>query len=236
MGSVLTRPVDNVTEISLLAGLPYIEFSAALVGGGFGAALNFGILDAAAIAKTTAIKELTDYGSGTGRLVRELVGELKANIKVGVFNWEASLFRYAIASATLTDLNAGSQSIVDEGFTLNGPADPDGDLFVAEACSGLRSLMALLTLGVVFAHFFRRGLPVQQVVLVLSTIPIAILVNAMRVALSGFLAHYYGQEAAGGFIHEFQGMITFSVAFFLLLGLARLFDQLSRALEARNAA
>ena len=110
-----------------------------------------------------------------------------------------------------------------------------GDLFVAEACSGLRSLMALLTLGVVFAHFFRRGLPVQQVVLVLSTIPIAILVNAMRVALSGFLAHYYGQEAAGGFIHEFQGMITFSVAFFLLLGLARLFDQLSRALEARNA-
>jgi exosortase len=102
----------------------------------------------------------------------------------------------------------------------------EGNLFVAEACSGLRSLMALLTLGVVFAHFFRRGRRLQQVILVASTIPIAILVNAMRVALTGVLAHYYGQEAAGGFIHEFQGMITFTVAFFLLLGEARLFDLL----------
>ena len=99
-----------------------------------------------------------------------------------------------------------------------------GDLFVAEACSGLRSLMALLTLGIVFAHFFRRGHPVQQAVLVLTTIPIAILVNAIRVALTGLLAHYWGQDAAGGFIHEFQGLITFSVAFVILLGEAKLLE------------
>jgi exosortase len=92
-----------------------------------------------------------------------------------------------------------------------------GDLFVAEACSGLRSLMALLTLGVVFAHFFRRESLFQQIVLVASTIPIAIMVNALRVALTGVLAHEYGQTTATGFIHEFQGLITFSIAFFLLL-------------------
>lgn len=97
-----------------------------------------------------------------------------------------------------------------------------GDLFVAEACSGLRSLMALLTLGIVFAHFFRRGRIVQQVVLVASTIPIAIFVNAVRVALTGFLAHSYGQTVASGFIHDFQGLITFSIAFVLLLGEAKL--------------
>ncbi len=101
-----------------------------------------------------------------------------------------------------------------------------GDLFVAEACSGLRSLMALVTLGVVFAHFFRRGRPLQQVFLVASTIPIAIFVNAIRVALTGFLAHYFGHEAAGGAVHDFQGIITFSVAFMLLLGEARLLDLL----------
>lgn len=97
-----------------------------------------------------------------------------------------------------------------------------GDLFVADACSGLRSLMALLTLGVVFAHFFRRGHLVQQLILVVSAIPIAIFVNAIRVALTGLLAHAYGFDAAGGFIHDFQGLITFSIAFLLLLGEAKI--------------
>jgi exosortase/archaeosortase family protein len=86
--------------------------------------------------------------------------------------------------------------------------------------------MALITLGVVFAHFFRRGSPVQQLVLVVSTIPIAIFVNAVRVALTGFLAHYHGQEVAGGVIHDFQGLITFSIAFLLLLLEARILGHL----------
>ena len=99
-------------------------------------------------------------------------------------------------------------------------------LFVAEACSGLRSLMALLTLGVVFAQFFRRGHLVQQAVLILSTIPIAIFVNAIRVAITGVLTHSYGNDAAQGFVHEFQGMITFSMAFLLLLLEARLLGRI----------
>jgi exosortase len=107
-----------------------------------------------------------------------------------------------------------------------------GDLFVAEACSGLRSLMALLTLGIVFAHFFRRGSLFQQCLLVASTIPIAIVVNSLRVAVTGILAHTYGQESATGFIHEFQGMITFSLAFLLLLGESKV---LSRFLDQRRA-
>jgi len=94
-------------------------------------------------------------------------------------------------------------------------------LFVAEACSGLRSLMALLTLGVVFAQFFRPGQLAQQSILVAGTIPIAILVNAVRVSLTGILAHNFGRETATGFIHDFQGMITFSMAFVMLLALAR---------------
>jgi len=97
----------------------------------------------------------------------------------------------------------------------------NAELFVAEACSGLRSLMALVTLGVVFAKFFRESLP-ERLIIVLSTIPIAILVNALRVALTGILTYNFGEKAATGFIHEFQGVITFSLAFMLLLAEARL--------------
>ena len=97
-------------------------------------------------------------------------------------------------------------------------------LFVAEACSGLRILMALITLGVVFAHFFKRGAVWIRLLLVASTIPIAIFVNAFRVALTGYLTHHFGQEAAGGVIHDFQGIFTFGLAFFILLGEGRLID------------
>jgi exosortase len=95
------------------------------------------------------------------------------------------------------------------------------ELFVAQACSGLRSLMALLTLGVVFAYFLQRG-TLKRLIIVFSTIPIAIFVNAVRVALTGFLAHAYGEEAASGIIHDFQGLITFFLAFLVLLVEARL--------------
>ncbi len=90
-------------------------------------------------------------------------------------------------------------------------------LFVAEACAGLRSLMALFTLAVVFAYFFRKNI-VERLLILLSAIPIAILVNAFRVALTGFLAHRFGASAAEGMIHTTEGFATFGLAFALLLG------------------
>jgi exosortase len=89
-------------------------------------------------------------------------------------------------------------------------------LFVAEACSGLRSLTALITLGVIFAYFFRKSMA-ERAIIVLSAIPIAILVNAFRVALTGGLTHYLGKEAATGWIHQTEGLFTFGIAFVLLL-------------------
>jgi exosortase len=111
----------------------------------------------------------------------------------------------------------------------------NGPLFVAEACSGLRSLMALITLGVVFAYFFRRNLA-ERIVIVLSTIPIAIFVNAFRVALTGVLAHHFGPEAAGGVIHETQGLFTFAIAFVLLLGEAWLLSKIWPGASAEEEA
>jgi len=97
------------------------------------------------------------------------------------------------------------------------------ELFVADACSGLRSLMALVTLGVVFSYFFKPGVLWVQLLLIASTIPIAVAVNAFRVALTGFLANM-NPELASGVIHDFQGIITFGIAFILLMGEGRLID------------
>lgn len=89
-------------------------------------------------------------------------------------------------------------------------------LLVAEACAGLRSLMALGTLAVVFAYFFRKNL-LERIFIVVSAIPIAILVNAFRVALTGHLAHRFGAGVAEGVIHQTEGFFTFALAFGLLL-------------------
>ena len=119
-----------------------------------------------------------------------------------------------VSGAAVWILQTAGVPVYREGNVLELPAG--ASLFVAEACSGLRSLMALGTLGVVFAYFFRKN-PIERAVLIASTIPIAILVNAFRVGLTGYLTHYYGTGAAEGTVHQMEGFFTFGLAFALLL-------------------
>lgn len=93
---------------------------------------------------------------------------------------------------------------------------PRTTLEVTEACSGIRSLMALTALAVVFAYFTQKNVW-KRLVLILSAIPIAIIANAFRIWGTGFLAHHYGLKAALGFYHTFAGWLVFVVAFGLLL-------------------
>ena len=110
-------------------------------------------------------------------------------------------------------------------FNLGIPVLREGNLIflagttleVAEACSGLRSLVALLALGTVYGYFSQRQLW-KRWALVLLSIPIAIVANALRVTGTGILANYWGTEAAEGFYHTFEGWLVFVVAFILLLG------------------
>ena len=92
---------------------------------------------------------------------------------------------------------------------------PQTVLEVADACSGLRSLISLLALGVALAVFSQKKKS-AMVFLVLLTIPIAILTNMIRVIGTGFLAQYYGAAVAEGFFHEFAGMGVFVLAMVLL--------------------
>jgi exosortase A len=97
-------------------------------------------------------------------------------------------------------------------------------LEVAEACSGIRSLISLLALSVVFAYFSQKT-TLKRVVLVLSTFPIAIIANAARVTGTGILAHRYGDKVAQGFFHGFSGWILFVVAFVCLFAVGGLLSR-----------
>ncbi len=96
-------------------------------------------------------------------------------------------------------------------------------LEVAEACSGIRSLVSLLTVGIVYGYFTEDRID-RRAILALSTLPIAVVANALRVAGTGVLAHLAGQAAADGFFHVFAGWLVFMFAvamMFLLQGVMR---------------
>ncbi len=94
-------------------------------------------------------------------------------------------------------------------------------LEVAEACSGIRSLITLLALGIMYGYLMDSRSSVR-VLIAASTIPVAIIANSARVAGTGIAAHYYGAAAAQGFFHTFSGWLVFVVAFMLLSLVARL--------------
>ena len=89
---------------------------------------------------------------------------------------------------------------------------PGQELFVAEACSGLRSLTALISLGVLLGAMFLRHWSTRTLLLAL-TIPIAILINGFRVFLTGFLVLFVSPEMGEGFMHTSEGMVMFGGAF-----------------------
>lgn len=92
----------------------------------------------------------------------------------------------------------------------------DYKLQVAEACSGLRYLFPLMTLGAVVAYLF-KGKPWTRWCIFVSTIPITVLMNSVRIGIIGVLVDHFGIAQAEGFLHQFEGWVIFMVCFALLL-------------------
>jgi exosortase len=134
-----------------------------------------------------------------------------------VFNQIAFPLQLVASQAGAATLSALSIPVLREGNVI---VLAHTSLEVAEACSGIRSLISLLTLGVVYGYFTDPR-PGVRAAIALSTVPIAIVANAGRVAGTGIAAHYYGAAAAEGFFHTFSGWIVFMVALALLFLLTR---------------
>jgi exosortase len=84
-------------------------------------------------------------------------------------------------------------------------------LEVAEACSGIRSLMSLFTLAVFYGYFLERTTQ-RRVILALASIPIAVTANVARIVGTGLCVQYWDPEKALGFFHEFSGWVMFLVS------------------------
>lgn len=98
-------------------------------------------------------------------------------------------------------------------------------LQVAEACSGLRYLLPLLSFGILCAFIYRAPLWAKLVV-VAMTVPLTIVLNGLRIALTGLFVHYGNIELAEGFMHLFEGwaifLLALAILFVTMYGLLRL--------------
>ncbi|GAO34667.1 EpsI family protein [Sulfuricella sp. T08] len=89
-------------------------------------------------------------------------------------------------------------------------------LQVVEACSGLRYLFPLMTLGFIAAYFYKVAFWKRAFVF-LSSIPVTVLMNSFRIGMIGVLVEYWGQSMAEGFLHDFEGWVVFMASTGILL-------------------
>lgn len=95
--------------------------------------------------------------------------------------------------------------VLREGNVIQLPAM---QLEVAEACSGIRSLLSLFTVALIYGYFLERG-TMRRTIFALASIPIAVAANALRIFGTGICVQYWDPQKAMGFFHEFSGWLMF---------------------------
>ena len=131
--------------------------------------------------------------------------------------------------------------VADNALTILGiPVLREGNILelanqrlnVVEACSGIRSLLSLSFLSLVYAWFFDKKVWMRAVLLV-ATLPIAVIANAGRVTLTGLVSEY-DPELAGGIFHLASGWVIFMVALVILILFHQLVNLIYRRLRAKS--
>lgn len=136
------------------------------------------------------------------------------------------LFATQVAEAALNLMNT---PVIREGNVLELA---NQKLSVVEACSGIRSLLSLTFLSMVYGYFFDSK-PWMKWALLAATIPIAIIVNAGRVTVTGILSDIR-PDLAQGFFHSLEGWMMFAVAFMLMICAHRLITFVYRRAQTRR--
>jgi len=112
---------------------------------------------------------------------------------------------------------------------------PGQSLFVTEACSGLRSLSALLALGVLIGGLWLRSVP-GRALIVLAALPVAMALNGLRIFLSGFFAYFVDPALSQGIMHYSEGWVMFVIAFAILGAVSWATAAVERAVLVRRSA
>jgi exosortase len=134
---------------------------------------------------------------------------------IGTLTVKLKLLATQLSVFTLN--NIGFRCIQD-GSVIRMPAS---FIEVAAPCSGLRSIISLVTLGLLFAYSMKTSL-LKKTILFLSSIPIAIATNVMRITIVAIVNDLYGGEVAMGVFHDFTGYMVFVAAFLGLFGIAKM--------------
>jgi len=134
-----------------------------------------------------------------------------------IFNQIAFPLQLLASKVASTTLPWMGVPVLREGNVIILPAMA---LEVADACSGIRSLMSLTTLAVIYGYLMERKIG-PRVLLALASIPIAVIANSLRVVGTGLLVQYWDPDKAQGFFHEFQGWLMFVASLAMLYLLHR---------------
>jgi exosortase len=134
-----------------------------------------------------------------------------------IFNQIAFPLQLLASRAGEAAIGLAGIPVLREGNVLQLPSRT---LEIVEACSGIRSLVSLITLAVVLGYFTERRTG-ARIVIALAAVPIAILANAVRVAGTGLASELIGPAAADGFFHTFSGWLLFVCAFVGLMAVQR---------------
>jgi exosortase D (VPLPA-CTERM-specific) len=110
-------------------------------------------------------------------------------------------------------------------------------LQVVDACSGLRYLFPMIVLSLLIAYFYKAKFW-KKMVIILSSVPLTIFTNSLRIALTGILSEKYGAKVISGFFHDFEGWLIFMITIGVLLGeiwlMNKLFPESSKVLDAKK--
>lgn len=151
------------------------------------------------------------YGRRATRTVWFPLGYLVLMLPMPPYLMNVIAFRLKVFAASMGSGIAVGLGIplVRSGMTIHIPA---GSLRIADPCSGLRSLIALVALGALFAYL-TRGKVWKRLVLFASAVPLAVLANVIRISVLCVVANVWGIDAALGFFHDFSGLLLFVIAF-----------------------
>jgi exosortase len=129
-----------------------------------------------------------------------------------VFNQITFPLQILASKLSATVLPVFGVPVFREGNVINLPAMP---LEVAEACSGIRSLLSLATLAIMYGYLLEKRVAVR-VLLALASVPIAVGANALRIVVTGLLVQYWDPDKAEGFFHAFSGLLIFVFSVLML--------------------
>lgn len=141
-------------------------------------------------------------------------------IPVIVFNQIALPLQFMASRLATWLLGLVGVPVLREGNVINLPSM---SLEVVEACSGIRSLVSLITLAVIYGYFAEPK-RLLRVALVVAAVPVAVIANGIRIMGTGLLGQYWDPDKAQGFFHEFSGWVIFLLALFILYLIHRSFS------------